>query len=143
MKKILVYLFVSVSLMGCKDKSELNESQSNTISVVVKNGTFSVQPKWKYVSDKSVDCFHTKNIAYWIDEKKIQVLDVEKSKTYETGTFEVDGSEWTYSVNSQEADINRGRVCFAEVAFFTCNDGSVVQRTYMSNVVKAPNKPLQ
>jgi hypothetical protein len=143
MKKFLTYLFVSLSLLGCKDKTEVNRPETNEIIVTVKSDSIHVHPKWKYVSDKPVIYFHTQNLAYWLDTKKIQILAVEKSKEYETGTFEVNGSEWTYHINNQDADIDRGRVCFAEVAFFTCNDGSIVQRTYMSDVVQAPNKPLQ
>ena len=131
-----------MSLVGCKDKSEVNRPEINEILVTVNGGSFLVHPKWKYVSDKPVVYFRTQNLAYWLDTKKIQILAAEKSKKYEIGTFEVVGSEWSYNVNTQDA-IFRGRVCFAEVAFFTCNDGSVAQRTYMSNVVQAPNNGLQ
>ena len=140
MKKLLTCLLVSLGFLGCKDTSDANRPEASEVVAAVTGNSINVHPQWKYVSDKPVDYFHTKNVAYWIDEKRIQVLAVDKSKEYETETFEVDGSEWTYSVtNSQDY---KGRVCFAEVAFFTCSDGSVVQRTYMSNVVKAPNKPL-
>ena len=139
MKKYLAYLLISLSLLGCKDKSEANKPEVDEITATVESDSIHVHPKWKYLSDKPVVYFHTQNLAYWLDTKEIQILAVEKSKKYETGMFEIDGNEWTYTINSQDADHYKGRVCFAEVAFFTCNDGSVVQRTYMSNVVEAPN----
>jgi hypothetical protein len=141
MKKILTYILISLGFLGCKDTSDANKPEASEIVATVTSNSINVHPQWKYLSDKPVDFFYTKNVAYWIDEKQIQVLAADKSKQYETETFEVDGSEWTYSItNSQDY---KGRVCFAEVTFFTCSDGSVVQRTYMSNVVKAPNKGLQ
>lgn len=136
--RILRLPFLLVLLLSGCSSPERKPPQS----VTLQEGQFQVTSNWQFRSRIPIESFYSQMFACWLDEKKMEVRSGGRRNHFQETTRTVRQQGTNVAIPLRVTDYNRGRVCFTEVVFFLLEDGSVEQRTFVSNVLESPRKEL-
>ncbi|MDF1851728.1 MAG: hypothetical protein P1U85_12900 [Verrucomicrobiales bacterium] len=120
---------------GCSQPEPVQD-----LSVVKDETRFNIISQWRFHSRVPVESYFTNLYLCWLDEKKLVARGGGKQHQLQEGTKMVAGNGETAAIPFRETDHNRGRLAFLEVIVFTLEDGTVEQRSFLSNVIESPRK---
>lgn len=132
---VLAAALAGVLISGCEQPEKSPE-----LELSLESGDLHLTSNWAFRSRTPIRSYFSQVFVCWPEEGKMEPRSGGRNNRFTEKTTLVRREGARTRIPVRETDYNRGRLCIVEVVLFRREDGTVAEKTFLSNVIDSPEK---